>query len=69
MNDSLEIQLKNEIDDIVDRIDTIMRKIDELVPEKKEEEPQEEPPPQDRAQIIEKKRRHFRRPAIDGRLS
>ena len=43
MTDRLEIELKNEIDDIVGRIDTIMKKIDELSPKEKEEQQVEEP--------------------------
>ena len=43
MTDRLEIELKNEIDDIVGRIDTIMKKFDELSPKEKEEQQVEEP--------------------------
>ncbi|MBW1693073.1 MAG: hypothetical protein JRJ41_02725 [Deltaproteobacteria bacterium] len=43
MNDLLEVNLKNEIHEIAGRIDTIMKKIDELTPEKKEEPQIEDP--------------------------
>lgn len=43
MNDLSEAQLRNEIDEIAGRIDTIMKKIDELSPEKKEGPRAEEP--------------------------
>jgi peptidoglycan hydrolase CwlO-like protein len=42
MSDSLEIQLKNEIDDIKGRIDAIMKKIEDLAPEPEEEKSPEE---------------------------
>jgi hypothetical protein len=51
MNDLLEVNLKNEIHEIVGRIDTIMKKINELIPEKKEEKPQEEQLPEDQVEI------------------
>ena len=51
MSDSLEIELKNEIDDISDRIDTIIKKIDELAPKAKEEEPLDEQPPEEPTEI------------------
>ena len=40
MDDRFEIHLKNEIGEITERIDTIIKKIDELKPEQEEEKPQ-----------------------------
>jgi hypothetical protein len=39
MNDLFELHLKNEIDEITERIKVIMKKIDELNPEPEEEKP------------------------------
>jgi len=43
MNDLIEVHLKSEIDEIAGRINTIMKKIDELAPEKKETPQIEDP--------------------------
>ena len=43
MKDLIEVHLKSEIDEIAGRINTIMKKIDELAPEKKEEPQIEDP--------------------------
>lgn len=56
MKDRLEIEFKNEIDDIKGRIDTIMKKIDALAPEPEEEDPQEEQPPEKVAKIIQEEK-------------
>ena len=40
MDDRFEIHLKNEIGEITERINTIIKKIDELKPEQEEEKPQ-----------------------------
>ena len=56
MNDELEIHLKNEIKEIVGRIDTIMKQIDELFPEPEEEDPQEGQPPEKVPEIIQEEK-------------
>jgi hypothetical protein len=41
MNDLFELHLENEIDEITERINVIMKKIDELNPDPEEEKPNE----------------------------
>ena len=42
MDDIEDIQLKNEIDEIMQNIDNIMKKIEAIIPHKQEESAQEE---------------------------
>jgi len=41
MNESEETKIKNEIDDIMDRVKTIMKKVETLDPFKKDSSPDE----------------------------